>query len=336
MPRSDAPIWRTPKPLRSRQPPSGETKVLDAPPDVADPYDGRMIGEAVAVVRQRGGTWLRGALTGDEALAASEMASESDPGLFGPASIVWRVHGDPAMLIGGLRSLMLQTLHPLAMAGVAEHSDYRHDPWGRLNRTGRFIGATTFGSTQTAEQAIEMVRQIHDRVEGTAPDGRAYSANDPHLLRWVHVTEVDSFLGAYDRFGEGKLRSAERDQYVAEMALVGARLGVIDPPLTVAELTADLEAFRAECTYGHQARETIRFLVAPPGVPIVVRGSYALITAAAVTLLPGWAQRQMRLPVPPLLEPVAVRPAARVLTRTLGWFMTATSSRRDVEDRLLG
>lgn len=294
-----------------------------------------MIGEAVAGVRHQGGAWLRNALSGDEALTAPEMATAEDPGLFGPASMVWRVHGDSSMLIGGLRSLMLQTLHPLAMAGVAEHSDYRHDPWGRLNRTGRFIGATTFGSTETAETSIAMVRRVHKRVVGNAPDGRPYSANDPHLLLWVHVTEVDSFLGAYRRFGDGKLRDAEADQYVAEMADIGRRLGVEDPPLTVAQLEACIEAFRAECEYGSQAKETLRFLLNPPGVPFLVKGSYGLISAAAVTLLPGWSQRMMRLPVPPLVEPIAVRPAAKALTRTIGWFMSVDSTRSHIEDDLL-
>lgn len=294
-----------------------------------------VIGEAVAGVRHQGGAWLRNALSGDEALAETEMATAEDPGLFGPASMVWRVHSDSSMLIGGLRSLMLQTLHPLAMAGVAEHSDYRHDPWGRLNRTGRFIGATTFGSTETAETSIAMVRRVHDRVVGTAPDGRPYSANDPHLLLWVHVTEVDSFLRAYLRFGDGKLRDAEADQYVAEMADIGRRLGVQDPPVTLAELETVLEAFRPECVYGPQAKETLRFLLNPPGVPLLVKGSYGLISAAAVTLLPGWSQRMMRLPVPPMVEPFAVRPAAKVLTRTIGWFMSVDSTRSHIEDDLL-
>ncbi|MFT7601834.1 MAG: hypothetical protein ACI8TP_004797 [Acidimicrobiales bacterium] len=294
-----------------------------------------MIAEAVAAIRFQGGSWLRSALAGDEALNRTELATAADPGLFGPASIVWRVHGDSAMLIGGLRSLMIQTLHPLAMAGVAEHSDYTHDPWGRLNRTSRFIGATTYGSTEAAERAIAMVRTIHDRVIGTAPDGRPYSANDPHLLEWVHVTEVDSFLRAFDRFGEGKLRDAERDQYVAEMAEVGRRLGMVDPPITVAELDCRLISFRAECEYGPQAKQTVRFLISPPGVPFLAKGSYALLTWAAVSLLPGWAQRQMRLPVPPLIEPLAVRPAAKALTRVIGWFMQSDSSRSKVEDDLL-
>ncbi|MDH4363327.1 MAG: DUF2236 domain-containing protein, partial [Acidimicrobiia bacterium] len=119
---------------------------------------------------------MRSAIAGDERLSRRELATWDDPGLFGPASVAWRVHGESSMLIGGLRALLLQTLHPLAMAGVADHSDYRRDPWGRLHRTGRFIGATTYGNTATAEHVIAMVTAIHRRVEGTAPDGRHYAA----------------------------------------------------------------------------------------------------------------------------------------------------------------
>ncbi len=293
-----------------------------------------MISEAIAVLRLQGNEWLRGALMGDEALGEGEMAHAGDLGLYGPQSVVWRVHADSAMLIGGLRSLMLQTLHPLAMAGVAEHSDYRDDPWGRLNRTGRFVGATTFGTTETAEASIKIVRRVHTRVRGTAPDGRPYSANDPHLLLWVHITEVDSFLRAFDRYGKGKLRDAERDQYVAEMAEVATRLGSETPPTTVAELEQCLEDFRSECVAGDQAKEAMRFLVAPP-VPIWLRGSYAILTAGAVTLLPEWARKELRLPVPPLADPLLVRPAAATFTRAVGWLMSAQSNHANIEDDLL-
>ena len=293
-----------------------------------------MLGEVLAAVRAQGASLLRGALAGDNGLEPEEMASANDLGLFGPDSVVWRVHGDSSMLIGGLRSLMLQTLHPLAMAGVAEHSDYKADPWGRLNRTGRFVGATTYGSTETAERAIRIVRNVHKKVEGTAPDGRAYSANDPHLLLWVHITEVDSFLRAYQAYGTGKLRDAEKDQYVAEMAEIARRLGSETPPESVAELSACLEEFRSECEAGPYARETIRFLLFPP-VHLALRGPYGVLAAGAITLLPSWARRELRLPVLPLTDPLAVRPAATILTRAIGWLMAADPREFELTDRLL-
>lgn len=292
-----------------------------------------VIGEAISLVRREGGNRLRSALAGDEQLRPDELADKQDLGLFGPASVAWRVHGDSAMLIGGLRALMLQTLHPLAMAGVSDHSDYRSDPWGRLHRTGRFIGATTFGNTKTAERVIGTVRRVHDRVEGEAPDGRPYSANDPHLLLWVHVTEVDSFLAGYGRYGSGKLTDAEQDRYIGEMAEIGTRLGAEDVPTNRAELAETIEMFRAECSFDEQARDSMRFLLLPP-VPLAARGAYGLISAASIGLLPTWAQQMLRLPVPPGLDPLAIRPAATVLTRTIGWLMSESRS-ADLADRML-
>jgi uncharacterized protein (DUF2236 family) len=292
-----------------------------------------VIGEAISLVRRQGGARLRTALSGEEALSQGELAHRGDHGLFGPDSSAWRVHGDSSMLIGGLRALLLQTLHPLAMAGVAEHSDYRQDPWGRLHRTGRFIGATTYGSTETAETAIATVRRVHDRVTGTAPDGRPYSANDPHLLLWVHVTEVDSFLEAHRRYGSANLTDAEYDRYVAEMGEVALRLGSEEPPTTTAQLAEVLEDFRSECRAGAQARETVRYLLVPP-VPIPLVGAYALISAASIGLLPPWARRMLYLPMPPGLDPLAIRPAATVLTRTVGWLMSEERN-EDLADRFL-
>jgi uncharacterized protein (DUF2236 family) len=285
-----------------------------------------MVPDPVSLVRSGLGSLLRRAIAGDEPPDPADLASPEDPGLFGPGSPVWAVHGDAAMLIGGLRALLLQTLHPLAMAGVADHSDYRHDPWGRLHRTGQYVGLTTFGSTPAAERAIELVRRVHRPVRGTAPDGRPYSADDPHLLLWVHITEVDSFLSAYQRYGEGRLTDAEADRYVEQMAELARRLGSEEPPTDTASLAACLESFRSETGAGRQAREAVRFLLLPP-VPLVTRGAYGLIAAAAIGLLPGWAQRELRLPVPPLVDPLLIRPAAQALTRTMGWLLAPQSRR---------
>jgi uncharacterized protein (DUF2236 family) len=292
-----------------------------------------MIDEVISSIRNQGGSRVRAAIAGNEQMAPTELATHDDPGLFGPGSIAWRVHSESSMLIGGLRALLLQTLHPPTMAGVADHSAYRQDPWGRLHRTGRFIGATTFGHTATAEKAITRVRAAHSKVTGTTPDGQPYEANDPHLLLWVHATEVDSFLRAYDRYAPGRLTEAERDQYVAEMAEIARRLGAENVPTDVAALDACLEAFRPECAFGPQARDAVRFLLLPP-VPFLLRGAYGLIAAASIGLLPGWARWQLRLPLPPGLDPVAIRPAAALLTRSIGWLMNdAEANRRD--DQLL-
>ncbi|MFV0258503.1 MAG: oxygenase MpaB family protein [Acidimicrobiales bacterium] len=279
-----------------------------------------MLDELVTTLRRRGGTRMRTALTGRDPLDPAELAHADDPGLFGPASVAWRVHGDTAMLIGGLRALLYQTLHPGAMAGVADHSDYRNDPWGRLHRTGRFIAATTYGSTPTAERAIAAVTAIHERVVGARSDGVPYRANDPHLLGWVHATEVDSFLSAYGRYGGSSLTRTERDRYVAEMAEVGGRLGVIEPPTDTAALAARLDRYRSECRSDDLVSDAVTFLLVPP-VTFLARGPYRVIGAAAVASLPGWARRMLHLPVPPGFDTMAIRPAATALTRGLGWVL---------------
>ncbi len=280
------------------------------------------VGGLVEGLRARGGAQIRKGIIGDQQLTVRELANDADPGLFGPSSVAWRIHRDPCMLIGGLRSLLLQTMHPLAMAGVAQHSDYKSDPWGRLNRTSRFVGTTTYGSTASAEESIAIVRRVHDRVVGTASDGRAYSANDPHLLLWVHVAEIDSFLTAFDRYGDGKLRDADRDRYVAEMAEVARRLGSEAPPESTDALAECLADFRSECEATDDALETVRFLSSPP-LPWWTRGTYASLAAAAITSLPAWVRRELKLVVPPLADPLAVRPMATATTKMLGYLMSA-------------
>ena len=133
------------------------------------------------------------------------------------------MHADAAMFPGGIRALLLQSLHPLAMAGVAGHSGYKGDPWGRLQRTSEFLATTTFGTVEHAQEQIAKVRSIHDRVRGKAADGRPYSASDPHLLAWVHATEADSFLTAYQRYAVTPLSAAEADRYVEQGGIVAKR-----------------------------------------------------------------------------------------------------------------
>jgi uncharacterized protein (DUF2236 family) len=236
------------------------------------------------------------------------------------------VHSDSAMFIGAIRALLLQSLHPLAMAAVAEHSDYRGDPWGRLQRTSRFVGVTTFGRAEEAQQAIARVRAVHQRVTGTAPDGRPYAASDPHLLTWVHVAEVDSFLRAHACFGTRPLDKAGRDGYVADMARIGTELGVPGPPRTEAELAERIRAYRPELAATAEAREAARFLLLRPPLPVLARAPYGVLAAAAVSLLPGWARRPLYLPRLPVAETVLVRPAGQAMVHAIHWAITAPRS----------
>jgi uncharacterized protein (DUF2236 family) len=253
---------------------------------------------------------------------AAAVMDAPGPRWFDEDRVIRRVHADASMFVGGLRALLLQSLHPLAMAGVAQHSDYRDDPWGRLQRTADFLASTTFGPIPVAERSIERVRRVHERVVGTASDGRPYSANDPHLLRWVHVCEVDSFLAAYHRYGSQPLTPDEADQYVKDSALVARRLGVNEPPRSVRELKAEIREYRPELAGTKEARDAARFLLLEPPLPAAARAPYAVLGAAAVALLPAWSRWPLRLPYLPLSETLLVRPAGAAITQLIRWSLS--------------
>lgn len=252
----------------------------------------------------------------------AELWETDEERWFGDDEPIRRVFADSAMFIGGLRALLIQSLHPRAMAGVAQHSDYRHDPWGRLQRTADFLAATTFGPASEAERAVATVRRVHERVVGTTRDGEPYAANDPHLLRWVHVAEVDSFLTAHDRYGAEPLVGPERDRYVENAAVVAEALGVIGPPTSVRELCSQLDGYRPELRSTPEAREGARYLLLTPPLGLAARAPYGVIAAAAVSLLPTWARWPLRLPWLPVSERLIVQPAGDALTRTLRWAMS--------------
>lgn len=256
---------------------------------------------------------------------ATELFATPGERWFPDESSIRIVHSDVAMFIGGLRALLFQSLHPLAMAGVAQHSDYRKDPWGRLQRTADFLAATTFGPADEAQRAIDMVKRVHLRVTGTASDGRPYRANDPHLLRWVHIAEVDSFITAHRHFGETPLEMHEYDHYVNDMATIAEKLGVEEPPRSVRDVKAQIAYYRNELSSSPEAREAARFLLITPPLPIVARPAYGLIGAAAVSLLPLWARRPLRLPWFPISERAIVRPAGTLLSRSLRWALAPDS-----------
>ncbi len=250
------------------------------------------------------------------------------PRWFTEDSAIARVHGDASMFVGGLRAVLLQTLHPAAMTAVAEHSGYQGDLWGRLARTSTFLATTTFGPAEHAERAVEVVRAVHRRVTGTRPDGTPYRADDPHLLRWVHVAEIDSFLVAHQVYGLRPLDAAGRDRYVAEAGVVAARLGVVDPPQTEAELRADLEAFRPELAAIPAAHEAVRHLRYEAPLPLPGRPAYAAVWLAAIDLLPPWARDELGLRPRPRLG----RPAGRLSTAAVRWALTPGQRRtRDLE-----
>lgn len=241
---------------------------------------------------------------------------------FGEHDAIWRVHADTSMFIGAIRALLLQALHPVAMQAVAEHAGFRADFWGRFQRTTRYLALTTYGTVPDAERAIAAVRAVHRRVTGTTPDGRPYSAEDPHLLMWVHVAEVDSFLTAFQAFGAETLTAAEADDYLRQMGSIAARLGVIDPPSTVTELTEIMEGYRPELSGAGLAREASSLLLLHPPFAGPARAGYHLLAAGAVSTLPAWARLELLLPALPVTERVLMRPLARSAMRALRWALS--------------
>lgn len=254
-------------------------------------------------------------------------AATTDSGLFGPDSVTWRVHGDPSMLLGGFRALLLQAVHPMVMAGFDDNSFFRQDPWGRLQRTGGYVATVTYGSTAEAEAAGAMLRRLHgDLPTGVEQEsGEPYRVDDPDLLMWVHCTEVDSFLTTYRRCG-GTLAAGDGDRYVAEMR-ESARLVGLDPrdaPATEADIADYYRQVHPELRVTSVARRNVLWGFAPPmprrvALLTPARPAWAGLVGIAAGMLPPWARRLYGLPALPTtdlaasLSGRAVRQAVRTL-----------------------
>ena len=243
----------------------------------------------------------------------------SDDALYAPDSVIWRVHGDvTTMMVGGVTSLLLQMLHPAALAGVWDHSTFRDDMLGRLRRTARFIAVTTFGERSSAGLAIARVREVHDHVRGVLPDGRPYTATDPHLLAWVHVTEAISFLDAWIRYGEPSMTMADQDRYFEEFALIARALGADPVPTTRAAADALIARFRDELVSDDRTRAVAGKVLHQPSPSPFMIPVQRLVMRAAVDLLPTWARKMHRLTNVPIGIPV-VRGATAGIAGTLRW-----------------
>lgn len=249
---------------------------------------------------------------------------------FSPGDPIWRVQEDASMYAGGVAALLLQMLHPQAMAGVAGHSGYKSDPWGRLQRTADYLAITTFGTAAAGQEIIDKVRDIHTRVRGKDHRGRPYRADDPELLRWVHVAEAHSFLTAHQTYGRHPLSPGDADRYVRQAGSVSQRLGTTGLPQSVAELHAQLEAFRPDLELTDAAVEAARFLLLRPPLPAAARPGYWLIAAGGVAILPDWARTMLELPDRAPV-PALGRGAGRLATRTVRWGLAGLA-----EDRAAG
>lgn len=251
---------------------------------------------------------------------------QGDAGLFGPDSAAWKIHADfTTMMVGGVAALLMQMLHPGALAGVWDHSDFRSDMLGRLCRTAQFISGTTYGSTEQAERLIARVQAIHDRVQGRLPDGTLYSANDPALLTWVHVAEVSSFLAAYRRYRDPAFSPAEQDRYYAETAQIAERLGARDVPASAAAVAAYFEAIRPQLRYDERTRAVAAALLSQsPAHPALAPFGRVLLQGG-VGLLPAWAAEMHGIDT---LPPIAIRTSVRGVGRVMRWALRDSSAKR--------
>jgi uncharacterized protein (DUF2236 family) len=252
-------------------------------------------------------------LTGSTQSPDSFQHPVGDPGLLGPDSMPWLVHAHfISMMVGGLSSLMLQALHPRALAAVWDHSNFRHDLKARLGRTAYFVALTTYGGREQALSAIDRVNRIHAHVHGQMPDGSAYVANEPALLKWVHLGEVSSFLKAYQCFSMRPLLAKQEDQYMAEMSVIGKLLGVEELPLTRAATDAALLEFLPDLRFDERTAEIIRVIENYPS-SLLERPLLQAVIQAAFDALPDWALAMMgRTPSSPLRQH-AVNQALRLV-----------------------
>ena len=230
-------------------------------------------------------------------------AEEDRLGFFGPDSVTWRVHADPASSIGGLRALLLQALHPVAMDGVASNSEFRAEPWQRLMRTAAYVNTLTFGTRREALRTVRRVRGMHRRLGGTEETtGRSYRVDDADLLLWVHCCEVDSLLSVPRRAGL-RLSDDDADRYVAEQVTAAELIGIpgCDAPASVAELADYFERMRPSLAVTRPARDALRLILLPP-MPAWVqlltpaRPAWGTLASLALASLPRWARRMYSLP----------------------------------------
>jgi uncharacterized protein (DUF2236 family) len=243
----------------------------------------------------------------------------SDNALLPRGSVAWRVHGDvTTMMVGGVSGLLLEMLHPAALAGVWDHSNFRNDMLGRLRRTARFIALTTYAERSDAEAAIARVNRIHAKVTGTMPDGTEYRANDPRLLAWIHVAGAISFLNAWMRYGEPAMSRRDQDAYFAEVADVARRLGADPVPETRNDAEALIAGFRRELRTTARSREVAQLILNPQAAGLRAIPVQAIIAQSATDLLPRWARKMHGLRSSMMARPM-VDAATFGMASTLRW-----------------
>ena len=286
-------------------------------------------------LRQTLAQQIRGMTGSSSGPPVAFLEPHGDPGWFGPQSVTWKVHAHlVSMLVGGLSSLLIQAMHPGALAGVWDHSSFRTDLRARLGRTAFFIAATTYGGRDMAQQAIDHVNQIHAHVSGIQPDGQPYDARDPHLLRWVHLGETLSFLKAYRAYGDPALPLFMQNQYIAEMRRIGYALGATDLPDSLASAEQMLRSYQSELVIDQRVREVIDLINNFPSRRRD-RLFVNLIVDAAFDLLPDWVLSQLSLAPSPIWQRRLRQQALALASVPLQWTLATEGVSAHARRRLL-
>ncbi|MGA1784357.1 MAG: oxygenase MpaB family protein [Pontimonas sp.] len=272
-----------------------------------------------------------------EAPWVPQMSEGSDAGYFGEGSAVWAVHGANPTLVGGIRALLMQALHPGAMAGVAEHSRYHSDPLGRLSGTVRWVVVTTFGSTDVVDREMSRVTTMHQKVRGdystNTGERTPYTAQDADLLAWVHLVFTESFLSAHQKMGgsiPGANGESGPDRYVREWAKAGELMGYPDPPRSEKELRDTIAAYKPQLRRDERVRDALKFILNPP-LPASMKPGYRLLAAGAVASLDNDYREMLGLKKPWWLA----LPIAAATVRFIGFVLGPESpSMRRARERI--
>ena len=272
-------------------------------------------------------------MTGASSSLEEFKSPVGDPGLFGPQSVAWKVHAHfSAMMVGGLSSLMIQALHPRALAAVWDHSNFRHQLKARLGRTALFVAATTYGGVDLATRHILRVNAIHAKIRGIDLKGQAYSANEPHLLRWVHLVETISFLNAYQHLSLQPLSVSDCDRYVVEMNKVGEMLGATNLPITFSDAKLAMSQYEPELVFDQRTRETLKSIESY-SVDLTEKPFFALILSASFDIVPNWLLEMLQRKSNSCLQINARRLALQIASQPIQWMLdeqgvSAVSKRR--------
>ena len=260
-------------------------------------------------------------ITGASSSLEAFSKPQGDPGLFGPHSVVWKVHADfSAMMVGGLSSLMIQALHPRALAAVWDHSNFRHELKARLGRTALFVATTTYGGVELATESIDRVNSIHAKIRGFDLNGKAYRANEPDLIRWVHLIETSSFLNAYQHLALRPLSNSDCDRYVVEMNKVGHALGAQDLPTNLRDVQRAIADYNPTLVFDQRTRETLAS-IETYSVDLTQKPFFALVLRASFDIIPHWLLEKLHRKEDAPIKIHARRLALQIASQPIQWML---------------